>query len=78
MTYRLVGQKSTSHSIGPYGYAYDYHLGPDHYPKRGRNVLKVTLLRRDPEIIGNLSLLNVDCRIEYRLHRSFEEAPIEY
>ena len=78
MTYRLVGQISTSHSIGPYGYAYDYHLGPEHDPRHGRNFLKVALLKRDPDIAANLSLLNVDCKVEYRLHRNFEQRPIEY
>ena len=78
MTYRMTGQISSSHSIGPYGYAYDYHLGPEHDPSHGRNFLKVTLLKRDPDIAANLSLLNVDCKIEYRLHRNFERRPIEY
>ncbi len=78
MTYRLVGQESSSHSIGPYGYAYDYHLGPEFTPKRGRNTLKVKVLKRDPDIAGNLSLINVDCKIAYRLHRHFEQRPIEY
>ncbi len=78
MTYRLVGQDSSSHSIGPYGYAYDYHLGPEFTPKRGRNRLKVKVLKRDPDIAGNLSLVNVDCKITYRLHRHFEQRPIEY
>ena len=78
MTYRLVGQDSSSHSIGPYGYAYDYHLGPEFTPKRGRNTLKVKVLKRDQDIAGNLSLVRVDCRIAYRLHRHFEQRPIEY
>ena len=78
MTYRLVGQESSSHSIGPYGYAYDYHLGPEFTPKRERNTLKVTVLKRDRDIQGNLSLVNVDCRVAYRLHRHFERRPIEY
>ena len=78
MTYRLVGQDSISHSIGPYGYGYDYHLGPEFTPKKGRNRLKVTVLKRDRDIQGNLSLVRVDCRVAYRRHRHFEERPIEY
>ena len=77
-TYRLVGQESTSHSIGPYGYAYDFHLSPKYGPKHGRNEVKVTVLKRDRNIEGDLSLVNVDCRITYRLHRHFEDRPIEY
>ena len=78
MTYRLVDQRSSTHSITPYGYAYDYRPGPAHYPKRGRNFLTVKLLKRDPNIAGNLSIERVDCRIEYRHHRHFEPRPIEY
>ncbi len=78
MTYRLVDQRSTAHSITPYGYAYDYHLSPAHYPKRGCNFVTVKLLERDPNIAGNLSVERVDCRIEYRHHRHFEPRPIEY
>ena len=33
MTYRLVDQHSSAHSITPYGYAYDFHLDPEHYPR---------------------------------------------
>ena len=78
MTYRLVDQRSTAHSITPYGYAYDYHLSPTHFPKKGRNFLTVKLLKRDPNISGNLSVERVDCRIEYRRHRHFEARPIQY
>ncbi len=74
MTYRLIRVGA----IGPYGYAFDYHLGPDQFPKRGRNRVKVTLLRRDPNISLKLSVYDVDCSIEYRLHRHFERKPIEY
>ena len=78
MTYRLVGHVSTSHSLGPYGYAYDYHLTPEHDLRHGHNFLKVTLLKKDPALAAKLSLLNVDCKIEYRLHRNFERKPIEH
>jgi len=78
MTYRLVDQQSSAHSITPYGYAYDFHLDPARYPRRGRNRLRVKLLRRDPDIAGRLALVRVDCRIQYRRHRHFEDQPIEY
>lgn len=74
MTYRLIRVGA----VGPYGYAFDYHLGPDLFPKRGRNRVKVTLLKRDPDIALKLSVYDVDCSIEYRLHRHFERQPIEY
>lgn len=74
LTYRLLQVGS----IGPYGYAFDYHLGINEFPQPGRNFLKVTLLKRDPNIDVKLSLYDVDCSIEYRLHRHFESVPIEY
>ena len=78
MTYRLVGPPSSSHSLGTYGYAYDYHLGPEHFPRKGRNLVKVKLLKRDPDVAFEPSVARVDCKIEYRLHRHFEQRPIEY
>ena len=74
MTYRLI----RGGAVGPYGYAFDYYLGPDQFPKKGKNRVKVTLLKRDPGISLKLSLYDVDCFIEYRLHRHFERKPIEY
>ena len=78
MTYRILGNVSTSHSIGPYGYAFDYHLGPEHFPKQGRNTVDVELLKRDPDVTFSISVLEVDCKIEYRHHRHFEDQPIQY
>ena len=74
MTYRLLRVGAA----GPYGYAFDYHLGPDLFPKQGSNSVKVALLKRDPDISLKLSVYDVDCFIEYRLHRHFERKPIEY
>ena len=71
MTYRVVGPR-------PYGYAFDFHLGPEHFPKQGRNTVEVELLKRDPDVAFNLSVIEVDCKIEYRLHRHFEDHPIQY
>ena len=78
MTYRLVDQASSSHSITPYGYAYDYYLDRNNYPKRGRNYLTVTLLKRDPNIAQEFSIDRVDCRIEYQFHQHYEEEPLQY
>ena len=71
MTYRLI----RGGAVGPYGYAFDYYLGPDQFPKQGKNRVKVALLKRDPGISLKLSLYDVDCFIEYRLHRHFERKP---
>ena len=78
MTYRPTGNVSTGHAIGPYGYAFDYHLGSEHFPEPGRNRVQVKLLKRDSNLVVNLSVRQVDCRIRYRYHRHFEGQPIQY
>ena len=57
---------------------YEYRLVPEYYPKPGENVVKVTLLEKDPDIDMPFEIQDVDCSIEYRLHRHFEPRPIEY
>lgn len=65
-------------AVNPYGYVYEYQLTPDLYPKRGDNQVKVTLVKRDPKLKLPFDVYDVDCSIDYRLHRHFEETPIEY
>ncbi len=65
-------------AIGPYGYILEYHLPPGHYPKKGQNKVAVTLVKRDPKISSSVEVVDVDCHIEYRHHRNFEDSPIEY
>ena len=57
---------------------YQFLLPPEHYPRRGVNVVTVTLLRKDPEVDMAFTLADVDCSIQYRLHRHFDDHPIEY
>ena len=78
MNYRLVGQGSAWNVLGPYGYAYDFHLNADHELAHGRNDLKVTVLKKDHDLAHEIVLVEVDCQIEYRLHRNFELQPVEY
>jgi hypothetical protein len=74
LTYRLIGVGAAS----PYGYILNYHLGPEHFPERGRNHVKVTLLARDPVLNLPFGLHDVDCSIRYRLHRNFQREAIDY
>ena len=74
MTYRLLRMGP----VNPYGYAFDYHLTPDYFPKQGLNQVTVVLLKRDPNVTFKMDLYDVDCSIKYRLHRHFEDKPIEY
>lgn len=64
--------------VHPYGYIHEYALLPDFLPEVGRNVVKVTLIRRDPKIRVPFEVHDADCVIEYRLHRHFEKRPLTY
>lgn len=57
---------------------YEYALRPEVYPQMGRNIVKVTLIRRDPDVDLRCEIQDVDCLIEYRLHRHFEDGPTTY
>ena len=65
-------------AVGPYGYILEYHLPPDHYPRKGTNQVGVTLVQRDPRIKSPVDVVDVDCHIDYRHHRNFEDSPIQY
>jgi hypothetical protein len=65
-------------AVNPYGYVYEYLLTPEYYPKRGHNRIKVTLVQRDPKLKLPFEVYDLDCSIKYRLHRHFEDEPIEY
>ena len=62
----------------PYGYIFEYRLTPEYYPQPGRNGVKVTLLRRDPRVKLPFAVYDLDCSIQYGLHRDFESNPTEY
>ena len=64
--------------VGPYGYILEYQLPQEFFPKPGRNQVKVALLERDPMLGLPFEVYDVDCSIQYRLHRHFEPDPIEY
>jgi len=72
LSYRLIA----SGSIGPYGYAYEFELPPEYYPRPGANTVAIVLRRRDPEISLPFEVYDVDCRIRYRRHRSFRREPL--
>jgi len=73
-TYRLW----SGGAISPYGYIYEFTLPQQHYPISGINSIKVALVQRDPKLKLPLELRDIDCNVEYRLHRHFETNPVEY
>lgn len=74
LNYRLL----PNGAINPYGYIHEYRLPLENYPRSGRNNLKITLIERDPMLLTPFEVYDVDCAIEYRLHRNFVKRPIEY
>jgi len=74
LTYRLYELGA----INPYGYVYEYELPPEWYPKRGDNTIKVTLVKHDPKIDFTFQVVDIDCTVNYRVHRHFERSPVDY
>ena len=74
LTYRLYKLGA----INPYGFIYEFALTPEFFPKQGENVVAVTLVKKDPDIDVEMGVYDVDCPIRYRVHRNFNEQPIDY
>ena len=74
LTYRLW----SGGSVSPYGYIFEFTLPSKFYPVSGMNGIKVTLLERDPRLNLPLELRDIDCNLQYRLHRHFELNPVDY
>ena len=74
LAYRLI----STGGVGPYGCIYDYLLTPEYFPKPGHNTVSITLVKRDKNIVNPFEVFDVDCPIQYRLHRHFERVPIDY
>ena len=74
VTYRLYQLGA----VNPYGYVYEYRLPAEWYPKRGDNTVKVTLTKRDPNVDFTFQVYDIDCAINYRVHRHFESSPVDY
>ena len=74
LTYRII--KGTA--VSPFGYIFEYALTPEYYPRQGHNAVRVTLVRKDPNIEVPFEVCDIGCLIDYRLHRNFEQQPIEY
>jgi hypothetical protein len=68
LIYRLYNKGA----IGPYGYVYEYDLPREHFPKPGKNLVDVTLTKKDGMIDTRFELYDVDLAIRYRKHRNFK------
>ena len=58
-----------------FGYWYIFRLGPEHWPVQGRNTVKVTLKRRDPDVTVPFQLRDVELETKYLLGKNFYRGP---
>ena len=63
-----------------FGYWFIFRLDREHWPVRGRNVLEVTLVRRDPQVVPEASVRDVEMEVKYlkgkSFHRDFVDADL--
>jgi hypothetical protein len=53
------------------GYWYIWRLGAAHWPEMGGNRFEVTLVRRDPDLIPEITLRDVELEIKYKMGKNF-------
>lgn len=63
-----------------WGYWFVFRLDREHWPVNGRNVIEVTLLKRDPDVTSQIYLRDVELEIKYlmgkKYHRDFVDTDI--
>jgi len=53
------------------GYWFIYRLDPEYWPRKGKNVLEMTLLRRDPDALPQIYVRDVELEIKYLMGRNY-------
>ncbi len=71
--YRMSGPRNRS---GP-TYWFIFRLDQAHFPERGENTLELTLLRRDPGVLGAVSLRDVELELKYLMGRTFHRGYVD-
>ncbi len=61
--------KAPRHTAG--GYWFIYRLDREHWPVKGRNVLEVTLLERDPDVTPPIGLRDAELEVRYLMAKNF-------
>ncbi len=60
-----------------FGYWFVFRLEKKYWPKRGRNVLEVELLRRDGQVLPPVVLRDVELKIEFLMGKNFHRDLID-
>ena len=71
--YRMSGPRNRS---GP-TYWFIFRLDRAHFPQRGENALEVTLLERDTDVLGDVSLRDVELELKYLMGRNFHRGNVD-
>ena len=71
--YRMSGPRNRS---GP-AYWFVFRLDRAHWPPQGANELQVTLLERDPDVLGAVSLRDVELELKYLMGRNFHRGYVD-
>ena len=71
--YRMSGPRNRS---GP-TYWFIFRLDRTHWLQQGENELEVTLLERDPDVLGDVSLRDVELELKYLMGRSFHRGYVD-
>ena len=71
--YRMSAPRNRS---GP-TYWFVFRLGPENWPRPGDNSLEVTLLERVPDLLGEVSLRDVELEIKYLMGKSFHRGYVD-
>ena len=71
--YRMSAPRNRS---GP-TYWFVFRPDRDHWPVQGENALEVTLLERDPDVLDEVSLRDVELEIKYLMGKSFHRGFVD-
>lgn len=71
--YRMSGPRNRT---GP-SYWFVFRLDADHWPRKGKNKLEVTLVEKDADVLSRLALRDVELEIKYLMGKSFHRGYVD-
>ncbi len=71
--YRMSGPRNRS---GP-TYWFVFRLDRERWPRQGENVLEVSLLERDPDVLPGVSLRDVELEVKYLMGKNFHRGYVD-
>ena len=66
---RMYQMSAPRYRVG--GYWFIFKLDRDHWPRKGRNTLEVTMLHRDPEAVPPVVMRDVELETKYLMGRNY-------